>query len=240
MNELVLLDMEFETLNSKVKLRDIEFRVIPGNAEEILVGKSEMKRLNIPSLESMLDEVALDQTSSKNQIEVDIQEKVPVKTEECKTNAGESGMAFVNSSRKECAKRMSMVMNELLYSHDQKSVNKNDDGGDATIEELLVTKVNDLRCDKRQGSDVARSTTSNKVMFSEEKAAEIVREHREAVRIKKAKEGWPTTAKPSGHPKEVVKQETVADNEGGLVLEQIVEPLEQQEALVCSYVLCNS
>ena len=61
-NELVLLDVEFETLNSKVKLRDIEFRVIPGKAEEILVGKSEMKRLNIPTLESMLDKVALDQS----------------------------------------------------------------------------------------------------------------------------------------------------------------------------------
>ena len=132
-------------------------------------------------------------------------------------------------------------MDELLNSHNQESVNDNDDGGDATIKVIAQSKGNECNNKKTLESvKYHKYSNMNTSMdnyplttkhLSEEKAAEIVREHREAVRIKKAKEGWPTAAKPPGHQKEVVKQGTVTDNEGGLILEQIVEPLEQQEAL---------
>ena len=58
-NELILLNVEFKTKRSQLMLKDIEFRVIPGDADEILIGKSEIKRLQLPSMEAMLDDVAV-------------------------------------------------------------------------------------------------------------------------------------------------------------------------------------
>jgi hypothetical protein len=58
-NELVQLNVRFMTKRSQVTLKDIEFRVIPGDAAEILIGKSEIQRLGLPSIESLLDDVAV-------------------------------------------------------------------------------------------------------------------------------------------------------------------------------------
>ena len=54
--ELVQLNVSFKTRRSQLKLNNIEFRVIPGDADEILIGRSEIERLKIPSLESLLDD----------------------------------------------------------------------------------------------------------------------------------------------------------------------------------------
>ena len=57
--ELVQLNVSFKTRRSQLKLNNIEFRVIPGDADEILIGRSEIERLKIPSLESLLDDAAV-------------------------------------------------------------------------------------------------------------------------------------------------------------------------------------
>ena len=76
-----------------------------------------------------------------------------------------------------------------------------------------MTKKNDLICFKSQGYD---------------QDAELVREHREAVRIKKAKEGWTDTEKMTVQL-DVVKKYPAAASEDGAVLKQQVRPLQQQD-----------
>ena len=67
---VLLLNIFFETRRSNMQLGEIEFRVIPGEAEELLIGKSEIQRLRIPTQESLMDEVAMELESKKSQREI--------------------------------------------------------------------------------------------------------------------------------------------------------------------------
>ena len=156
----MLLNVEFETLSARIKLRDIEVRVIPGGAEEIVIGKSEMRRLRIPSLESTLDKVALGHDSSHLLMENDVQKKVMEDQPKPKTDVGAAINKVRDSSQgsdDEQATQETKCFSTLLLEDDvTKKVPEDQAAEFRTDVEAAKSKVNDSRCSHSQGSDHAQ------------------------------------------------------------------------------------
>ena len=55
--QLVSMDTELETPAGSVVLRRVEYRILPEASTENLIGRSELERLNLPSLEDSLEAV---------------------------------------------------------------------------------------------------------------------------------------------------------------------------------------
>ena len=53
--QLASIDTELATRAGTIMLRKVEYRVLPGGSGEILIGKAELDRLNLPSLEQSLE-----------------------------------------------------------------------------------------------------------------------------------------------------------------------------------------
>ena len=56
---LVSIDMELATKAGSIMLRKVEYRVLPGASSELLIGKTELDRLEPPSLEKSLEAAIL-------------------------------------------------------------------------------------------------------------------------------------------------------------------------------------
>ena len=155
-NELVQLNVRFMTKRSQVTLKDIEFRVIPGDAAEILIGKSEIQRLGLPSIESLLDDVAVKLEEEK--ATEGCTKKVPEITSET------LDVDKLNSS--------GIVVNPVVMEATIKGGVRNKEGRfgltkSVTSRDVKTAGVKDLR--------------QPKIAISEERRAEVMKKHKERV-----------------------------------------------------------
>ena len=61
-----LVDLVLITAHGPVLVRKVEFNVLPGAAEEILIGLPELQRLKLPNLEETLATLALERMEEYN------------------------------------------------------------------------------------------------------------------------------------------------------------------------------
>jgi hypothetical protein len=183
--QVAVLAVKLQTEAGAAFLPGVQFRILPGDCEEILIGRSELQKLNVPTLEASLAAVVKeerDQEDGGNQADGDQESQIRVidwmdqPTKEHETSASEHEEEYperaVSEAQPEEKKAMlatTMVQTETTATESESGM----EAEEAEVAETLTTEATAPAVFKDADAAVAPTATKAKELGRQERVKVI-------------------------------------------------------------------